>query len=101
MGFLRALGARCDDVSDRGGGTRDMTPEQQQLLARIFCSRHFSYANALKGILQYLCEHAAGADAPSIKEHEIAVSALGRRESFDPRTDPVVRVSMADHHAVF
>ncbi len=72
-----------------------MAPEQQQLLQRIFSSRHFAYANALRRILQYLCEHAAGADSQPLKEYEVAVSALGRPESFDPKNDPVVRVSMA------
>lgn len=72
-----------------------MSPAEQQLLSRIFASRHFAFADSLRRILQYLCDHAAGPDARPLKEHEIAVSALGRHESFDPKTDPVVRVSMA------
>lgn len=72
-----------------------MSPAEQQLLQRIFASRHFAFADSLRRILQYLCEHAAGPEARPLKEYEIAVSALNRPESFDPKTDPVVRVSMA------
>jgi len=68
---------------------------EQQLLVRIFASRHFAFADSLRRILQYLCDNAAGKEARPLKEHELAVSALGRPESFDPKTDPVVRVSMA------
>ncbi len=67
-----------------------MTDERQQLLARILLSRHFSYADALRRILQYLCDH----PETRVKEHELAVSALGRPESFDSKTDPVIRVCM-------
>jgi hypothetical protein len=72
-----------------------MTPAEQQLVQRIFASKHFAFADTLKRIVDYLCRNAAGADSQSIKEYEIAVSAIGRPESFDPKIDPVVRVSMS------
>jgi hypothetical protein len=72
-----------------------LSPEEQQLLHRLFESKHFAFADSLKRILNYICEHAYGADSQPIKEYEIAVSALHRPDSFDPKLDPVVRVSMA------
>ncbi len=47
----------------------------------------------LKRVLQYICEQSAAGFAP--KEYDIAVSAMGRQKSFDPRADPIVRVSVA------
>jgi hypothetical protein len=72
-----------------------LAPEEQALIQRIFLSRHFSYADSLRRILRYLCENASGPEAKPIKEYELAVFALGRPDSFDPKTDPVVRVSVA------
>jgi len=46
----------------------------------------------LKRVLVFLVEYTQRGEAP--KEYEIAVGALGRPESFDPRTDPIVRVSV-------
>lgn len=63
-------------------------------MGRILSSRQFAHAHMLKRVLLYLVECACrGGEAP--KEYEIAVQALGRPESFDPRTDPIVRVSVA------
>jgi hypothetical protein len=70
--------------------------QQDRLLARIFASRQFSYADSLKRVLQYICEHASDPKNPSLKEYEIATCALGRPASFDPKVDPVVRVSMTE-----
>lgn len=58
-------------------------------------SRHFAQALSLRKILEYLCRHASEPDGPSVKEYELAVFALGRPESFDPKSDPIVRVNMA------
>ncbi len=72
-----------------------MNRRQQELLGRILASRHFANAESLRRILQYLCRDVTGNEGPPLKEHEIAVQALGRPESFDPKTDPIVRVSIA------
>jgi hypothetical protein len=68
---------------------------RQQLLQRILSSRQFAHAHILKRVLRFVCERSADSEAPPPKEHDIAVHAMGRPESFDPRTDPIVRVSMA------
>lgn len=71
-----------------------MTSEQRELVQRILVSRHFAFADSLKRILEYLCEHASGPEAQPLKEYEIAVEALRRPKTFDPKTDPIVRVSI-------
>ena len=69
-----------------------MRPPEQQLLQRVLSSKQFEHAHILKRVLQYICERSAAGVAP--KEFDIAVSAMGRQKSFDPRTDPIVRVSV-------
>lgn len=71
-----------------------MTEPQERLVGRILSSSQFAYADSLKRILQYVCDHASTVDAPTLKEHEIATQTLNRPDSFDPKLDPVVRVSM-------
>jgi hypothetical protein len=68
---------------------------RQQLINRVVASREFAHAHKLKRILQYLCQRAQDSVAVPPKEYEIAMNAMGRREDFDPRTDPIVRVSIA------
>ncbi|HEY3940809.1 MAG TPA: hypothetical protein VGL97_25505 [Bryobacteraceae bacterium] len=70
-----------------------MTPQQQALVRRILESRYFSNTVILGRILQFVCENTANTDR-SLKEYEIALEVLQRPESFDPKLDPVVRVSM-------
>ena len=58
-------------------------------------SPHFAQASSLKRTLAYLCERPDDNGANLPKEYEIAVEALGRPGSFDPKTDPIVRVNVA------
>lgn len=68
--------------------------ERAQLLQRILASRYFVNSETLKRVLRYVAQHSQEPDGPALSEYEIAVSALGRRDSFDPKLDPIVRVSM-------
>lgn len=73
-----------------------MNHAQQSLLNRILTSRHFANATALQRTLTYICNKTSNGDSPPhIKEYEIAVNVLGRRENFDPKSDPIVRVNVA------
>ena len=64
------------------------------MLRRVLASPQFAHAETLQRILRFLFENATKEDsAPS--EYEIALSAVGRRSSFDPKTDAIVRVSIA------
>ncbi len=71
-----------------------MQPSHQALLDRILASPHFANTLTLGRILSYVCEKTAGTEN-RIKEHEIATEVLRRNQSFDPKLDPVVRVSMS------
>src|ERR1041385_3401228 len=61
-------------------------------LEAVLASPNFSRAPALSKILAYVCnKHLEGA-GDSVNEWSIAVDALGRRQSFDPEKDSIVRV---------
>src|ERR1035438_7862382 len=70
-----------------------MKSSQHELLVRILASPHFAHTVNLGRILSYVCEKTVDSDN-RIKEHEIATEVLNRDQSFDPKLDPVVRVSM-------
>ena len=58
----------------------------------VLASRTFRNAPAVSKILRYICRrHLEGAD-DAINEWSIAIEALGRRSSFDPERDSIVRV---------
>src|SRR5690242_15507879 len=61
-------------------------------LERICQSSSFRAANRLKEFLCYVVEQSLGGAGDHLKEYSIAVEALNKDESFDPRTDPIVRV---------
>ena len=66
----------------------------EQLMRRILTSRQFAHADSLKRILRFLADRSTDPEALPPKEYDIAVNAMGRPDSFDPRTDPIVRVSL-------
>lgn len=74
---------------------RSSSKLRQELMRRLLSSPHFAQAESLRRILLYLSERFESGDDSPAKEYEIAVSVLGRPSSFDPKIDPIVRVSMA------
>ena len=58
--------------------------QQRGLLRRILASPQFARADTLQRILRFLFENAGNPDS-NPKEYEIAISAVGRRASFDPK----------------
>lgn len=69
--------------------------ERQALVNRILASPQFAHAYSLRRILEYLVRRSEESDAGAPKEYDIAVEAIGRPESFDPKADPIIRVSIA------
>lgn len=69
--------------------------QAQQLLQRLFSSRHFVHATSLRRILEFVCENTLAPGSDSLKEYEIAVGASLRPSSFDPKADPIIRVSIS------
>ncbi len=61
-------------------------------LARVLGSDEFISSPRLADFLRFVVEATLAGRAEEIKGYTIAVEALGRPSSFDPQTDPIVRV---------
>jgi hypothetical protein len=64
-------------------------------LNRILASAAFVGSERASSFLSFLVERALDGRAGEIKESVIGVEVLGRRSSFDSKTDPIVRVEAA------
>src|SRR5439155_20416903 len=60
-------------------------------LTAILSSAPFESAARSRALLKFVVEQAVADRAGQLKEYALGVEALGRGESFDPRTDPIVR----------
>jgi hypothetical protein len=67
---------------------RDSILEQ---LERMLASDTFAGAERSRVLLRFLVQHAVENQSDRLKEYTIGSEALGRGDSFDPRTDPIVR----------
>jgi tetratricopeptide (TPR) repeat protein len=61
-------------------------------LARISDSSHFRSAGRLREFLNYIVMETLGGREQSIKEYTIGTQVYGRNESFNPKSDSIVRV---------
>jgi hypothetical protein len=61
---------------------------------RIVGSNTFKSAPTLQQLFQFLANRALDSHPDEIKEYTIGVEALGRKQDFDPKTDPIVRVQI-------
>jgi len=59
---------------------------------KILASGFFAESERLRRFLQFTLEQTLQGQGGLIKEYSIGIEVFGRGESFDPRTDPVVRV---------
>ena len=69
----------------------DLEQSRAELRA-VIASGIFAKAPSLALLLEYVCGKYFDGQAAQIKEYNIAVEALGRPASFDPRQDSIVRV---------
>jgi hypothetical protein len=67
----------------------------QGALDRALASDVFRGSPQLAAFLRYVVEATLRGEAARIKGYTIAIEALGRDETFDPQTDPIVRVEAA------
>lgn len=67
---------------------RDLVLEQ---LERMLASETFAGAERSRALLRFIVEHVVENQPERLKEYTIGSEALGRGDSFDPRTDPIVR----------
>lgn len=80
-------------ASGPAAGSGTPTPDEvRAALERIGASPAFAGSPQLMAFLRYVCEARLADRHERIKGYTIAVEALGRDESFDPQTDPIVRV---------
>lgn len=83
--------------SDRGGGVPGSsasfpagTVEAQ--LEKILASEQFAHAERLSRLLRFVVEETLHGDSGGLKEYNLGISVFDRDASYDPRTDPIVRV---------
>src|SRR3954463_4015716 len=61
-------------------------------LDRVLASPTFRQGDRLKRFLKFIVLEAVAGRRHELKEYVIGVQVFGKEESFDPRTDPIVRV---------
>lgn len=64
----------------------------QHQLKRLLASKTFSQVDRLKRFVNFIVLEAAAGRGGDLKEYVIGVQVFGKEASFDPRTDPIVRV---------
>ena len=64
----------------------------QEQLDRILASATFQQVDRLKRFLCFIVQEALAGRSDQLKEYTVGVQVFGKDESFDPRTDPIVRV---------
>src|ERR1700729_2754845 len=73
--------------------TKSQTESERQEFEWLLTSGVLGRSDNLARVLKYICEEHFQDRADQIKEYTIAVEALGRRPTFDPQTDTIVRVT--------
>jgi len=66
--------------------------ETQAQLDRILTSATFQQVDRLKRFLGFIVQEGLAGRSDQLKEYTVGVQVFGKDESFDPRTDPIVRV---------
>jgi len=69
-------------------------PLSNHQVQRIASSHTFKSAPTLQQLFQFLAARALNEHFEEIKEYTIGVEALSRKQDFDPKTDPIVRVQI-------
>ncbi|HXR96800.1 MAG TPA: tetratricopeptide repeat protein [Terriglobales bacterium] len=87
---VESAGAR----GERPGAGGEHPPNKPILeqLARITASATFHGAGRLRRFLEFIVTEALSERKDQIKEYVVGVSVFDKPETFDPRTDPIVRV---------
>src|SRR5436190_22923871 len=67
----------------------------REQLDRVLSSAAFRRADRSNAVLRFIVEQTLNGQADRLKEYTLGCEALGRGESFDPRTDPVVRAEVS------
>src|SRR6185295_12575039 len=77
---------------------KSSSPEQEydkairEQLQRMLASTTFQQVDRLKRFLTFIVGEALDGRRHELKEYVIGVQVFGKEDTFDPRTDPIVRV---------
>src|SRR4051794_14968469 len=82
------IGAALSLADDLGPST----DEVRASLARLLASPAFQASPRRRKFLDYIVEQILAGAASRLKAFDIAVAVLGRDGSFDPQSDPIVRL---------
>src|SRR5579863_1583415 len=63
-------------------------------IERIFQSKAFRSSDVLRHLLSYLVDASLAGTADELKEYTVAVDALGKPSSYDPRQESAVRMQV-------
>src|SRR5881227_909975 len=74
------------------GLDKDSQAAIRQYLDRILASATFQQVDRLKRFISFIVSEAIAGRGDQLKEYVIGVQVFGKESSFDPRTDPIVRV---------
>jgi len=74
------------------GGNTFLDSEVRAHLGRILASRSLARSESLSSFLRFAVEETLSGRGERLKGRVIAVHALGRNKTFDPRTDPIVAI---------
>lgn len=70
----------------------DCPARVREELARVLQSDHFHATPKRRAMLTFLIEEALAGRAETLKGYTIGLAVFGRDESFDPQSDPIVRL---------
>ena len=79
-------------VKAAAGPPRTSEKAIRQQLDRILSSATFQQVERLKRFISFIVTEAAAGRGDELKEYVVGVQVFGKESSFDPRTDPIVRV---------
>jgi hypothetical protein len=82
------------DVSATAQCDAPSAEQCQQQVHRIIQSTTFRNALTLQQLLQFVVDKTLAGNTEGLKEYTIGVEAFGRKQDFDPKTDPIVRVQI-------
>lgn len=71
---------------------RDTGRTVRQQLDRMLASPTFQQVDRLKRFLSFIVTETIAGRGDQLKEYVVGVQVFGKEETFDPRTDPIVRV---------
>jgi hypothetical protein len=76
-----------------GNGKGDVTPEVIRLVLRkILANELFAWSSGHSRFLRFTVEETLAGRGPDLKQYVIGLKVFDRTDSFDPQSDPIVRI---------